>query len=75
MKCPKKEYLSILEKMIEHDSGIVGGTLHKVEQVTIWHEIYNVIYTDWLRLRIMCHRRCRECKIVEDKLYLDSSIR
>ncbi len=68
MNCPKREYLTLLESMIASNSDIIGSTLWKLEPTNLCNQLYNVMYTDWLRFRIFCHRRCEECQIVEDKL-------
>jgi hypothetical protein len=64
-QCPIKEFAELLQKQQQSadNNEIIGSTLQVHSENNIWANAKNLLFTDWLRLKIYFHNRskCPSC--------------
>ena len=62
-QCPRKEFAELLEKQNAENNGVPGSTLIKYSGNNLSSNIKNILFTDWLLLRIYFHHttKCPDC--------------
>jgi hypothetical protein len=61
--CPLAEFNELVRKQDECDP-IGGSTVWESGQPprSVWDQLKNIFYTDYLRMRALMHRGCEKCK-------------
>jgi hypothetical protein len=61
-QCPRKEFNDLLQKCNKNDE-FMGSTLKIHSENNIMNNIKNLLYTDWIRIKIFFHNqsKCSNC--------------
>ena len=70
-QCPIKEFAHLLA-CTENDE-VIGSSLRVYSGNNIWSNIKNVLFTDWLRLKIHFHDRSKCSTCSQQKFPLPAS--